>query len=347
MIRELLLLCQESKASDLHLVKDEPPVIRVNGLLSRTAMSPLSEQQIDEFIKQMLTPAQRDNFSRNLDVDFALTMPGIDRFRVNAHRERGAISIALRRLPTAIPSLSELGVPRIAADFARAPHGLVLLTGPVGMGKTTTLASMVDLINHERECMIVTIEDPIEYLHVNHKSIVKQREVSIDTPAFDIALKHCLRQDPNVIVIGEMRDTETIAIALTAAETGHLILATLHAPDTQHAIERIIDVFPAQRQTQVRQQIAGCLVGVLTQLLLPTVDNSGRVLATEVLVASDGVRNIIRESQFEQITTAIQTGGRYGMHTLDKSLKQLVDEHKVSYQTAISKARYPLDFQKL
>ena len=223
----------------------------------------------------------------------------------------------------------------------------MLLTGPVGMGKTTTLASMVNLINHERECMIVTIEDPIEYLHVNQKAIVKQREVNIDTPTFDIALKHCLRQDPNVIVIGEMRDAETIATALTAAETGHLILATLHAPDTQHAVERIIDVFPAQKQTQVRLQIAGCLVGVLTQLLLPKMGGNGRVLATEVLVATDGVRNLVREHQFEQIVTAIQTGGRFNMHTMDKSLKLLANDRQISYDTAIAKARYPQDFAKL
>ena len=345
MLQQLLQRCEEAEASDMHLIEGEPPVLRIHGQLHRTQSPPLTKSQLEAMLDIMLTPMQQETFAQYADIDFAFTMPETDRFRVNAHRDRGTIGIALRRLPKIIPSLPELGLPPTVAEFASAHHGLILLTGPVGMGKSTTLASLVELINLERNGLIITIEDPIEYRFTSKRCIIKQREVTVDTPSFAMALKHALRQDPNVIVIGEVRDIESIAIALTAAETGHLILATMHAPDTQHAIERIVDVFPADKQPQILLQLSGCLVGVVTQMLLPHVSGHGRVLAAEVLVGTPGVRNMIREHQLEQIPSAIQMGGRRGMQTMDKALRQLVDAKQITMDIALAHARHPDDFQ--
>ncbi|MFC1594426.1 type IV pilus twitching motility protein PilT [Candidatus Omnitrophota bacterium] len=246
-----------------------------------------------------------------------------------------------------IPSAEKLGIPKTVLDLARKPNGLVLVTGPTGVGKTTTLAIMVDLINRERECMIISIEDPIEFIHYNKKSIIKQREVYADTHSFSNALIHTLRQDPDVIIVGEMRDLETISTALTAAETGHLVLATLHTPDAPQTIERIIDVFPPHQQQQVKLQLSDCIQGVVSQLLLPRIGGQGRVLSTEIMIGTPGIRNLVREQEIEQIPTLIQTGSQYGMRTMDKSLKELYQSGIISYETAISKIKNPEEFKNL
>lgn len=280
-------------------------------------------------------------------MDFSVAFPGMDRFRVNIHMQRGTVEAAFRRVPLVIPSIESLGLPSNVVDLARKPNGLVLLTGPTGTGKTTSLAAMIDLINNEKECLIICIEDPIEFLHSNKKSIVKQREVYADTHSFAEALRHALRQDPNVIVVGEMRDLETISTALTAAETGHLVLATLHTPDAPQTVERIIDVFPSHQQQQVKLQLADCLQGVVSQLLLPLASGHGRVLATEVMIGTPGIRNLIREQEIEQIPTLMQTGSQYGMKTMDKSLKELFQQGRISMDVAMSKVKNPDEFRHL
>lgn len=343
----LLELCAQEQASDLHLTSDEPPILRIDGRLTRTKQPRLNAQRIEELIDDVLTPAQREQFALHLELDFAVALPGGDRFRANAHRQRGHAEAAFRRIPLAPPSLATLGLPSVVAELTRKPNGLVLVTGPTGMGKTTTLAAMVEQINDERECLIVTIEDPVEYLHVNRRSVIKQRQVHADTHSFTEALTHALRQDPDVIVVGEMRDLETISIALTAAETGHLVLATLHTPDAPQTIERIIDIFPAVQQPQVKVQLAECLQGVVSQLLLPHASGHGRVLATEIMVATPAVRNLIREQQIEQLPTQLQTGRHYGMQTMDKSLKDLVDHKLITLPVALEKAKHPDESSRL
>jgi twitching motility protein PilT len=346
-IKDLLILCVEKQASDLHLSDNEPPILRVDGKLLRTDLEVLSRQEIKKMIYSLLTNQQKEIFEKELELDFSLALPDLDRFRVNVHLQRGSSEAAFRRVPLEIPSIEELGLPPIATDMARKPNGLVLVTGPTGMGKTTTLAAMINLINNERECLIVCIEDPIEFIHTNKKSIIKQREVYSDTHSFAEALKHTLRQDPNVIVVGEMRDLETISTTLTAAETGHLVLATLHTPDAPQTVQRIIDVFPPYQQQQVRLQLADCLQGVISQLLLPKAGGSGRILATEIMVATAGIRNLIRESQVEQIPTLMQTGSQYGMKTMDKSLKELTHLGQISLDVAMSKVKNVEEFQQL
>ncbi|MBU2258281.1 MAG: PilT/PilU family type 4a pilus ATPase, partial [Candidatus Omnitrophica bacterium] len=250
-------------------------------------------------------------------------------------------------VPLKIPVIADIGLPPIAIELARKPNGLVLVTGPTGVGKTTTLAAMIDLINNERECMVMCVEDPIEFIHSNKKSVIKQREIYADTRSFADSLRHALRQDPNVIVVGEMRDLETISTALTAAETGHLVLATLHTPDAPQTVERIIDVFPPHQQTQVKLQLSDCLQGVISQLLLPHISGKGRVLATEIMIATSGIRNLIREQEIEQIPTLMQTGSQYGMKTMDKCLKELYQQGLISLDVAMSKAKNIEEFRQL
>jgi len=346
-LRELLLAAIQEKASDLHLTYDTPPVLRVDGRLLLTEKEPLSREQLKKMIYSILTDAQKEKFEKDRELDFSLTLSGLDRFRVNIHLQRGAVEAAFRRIPLFIPNMEELGLPPVIADFARRPSGLVLLTGPTGTGKTTTLASMINLINEEKEALIIMIEDPIEYVHFNKRSIIKQREVYSDTHSFAEALKRCLRQDPDIIVVGEMRDLETISTALTAAETGHLVLATLHTPDAPQTIERIIDVFPPHQQQQVKLQLASALQGVVAQRLLPRANGEGRVLATEIMVATPGIRNLIREQSIEQIPTAIQTGSSYGMHTMDKSLQKLCQEGVITYEAAVSHVANVEEFKQL
>lgn len=346
-LRDLLLYAIHKRASDLHLTYDTPPILRVDGKLLQTNYDPLSRDVLKKMIYGILTDYQKEKFEQELELDFSLALSGMDRFRVNIHIQRGSVEAAFRRIPLFIPNMQELGLPPVMADFARKQNGLVLLTGPTGTGKTTTLAAMINLINEEKESLIICIEDPIEYVHFNKKSIIKQREVYSDTHSFASALKRCLRQDPDIIVVGEMRDLETISTALTAAETGHLVLATLHTPDAPQTVERIIDVFPPHQQQQVKLQLASALQGVVSQRLLPKANGEGRVLSTEVMVCTPAIRNLIREMAIEQIPTAIQTGSAFGMHTMDKSLQRLLEAQEITMEVAMENASNKEEFKQL
>jgi len=346
-IRDLLVSCVQKSASDLHLTEKEPPILRMDGRLQRTSFEVLDKQELKKMIYSILSGVQKELFEKNLELDFSLALPNMDRFRVNVHMQRGSVEAAFRRVPLVIPTSEELGLPPIMAELARKANGLVLVTGPTGVGKTTTLAAMIDQINKERECILISIEDPTEFIFTNKKAVIKQREVYSDTHSFADALKHTLRQDPNVIIVGEMRDLETISTTLTAAETGHLVLATLHTPDAPQTIQRIIDVFPPYQQTQVKLQLADCLQAVVCQLLLPHSSGKGRVLATEVMVATPAVRNLIREQEIEQIPTTMQTGSQYGMKTMDRSLKELFQQGVITLDAAMAKVKSPDEFKQL
>lgn len=346
-IRDLLVMCIDKGASDLHITENEPPILRIDGRLVRTELEKFNKPDLKKMVYGVLSSAQKEIFERELELDFSLALPGLDRFRVNIHTQKGSVEGAFRRIPLEIPTVAGLNLPKIIVDLANKSNGLVLVTGPTGMGKTTTLAAMINHINSERECLITCIEDPIEFVYTNKKSVVKQREVYSDTHSFAQALRHALRQDPNVIVVGEMRDLETISTALTAAETGHLVLATLHTPDAPQTIARIIDVFPPHQQQQVKMQLSDCLQGVISQLLLPHMSGKGRVLCTEVMVATPGIRNLIREQEIEQIPTLMQTGSQHGMHTMDKSLKELHQKGSITLDMAMSKAKNREEFKQL
>jgi twitching motility protein PilT len=344
MLDDILRMCQEMQASDLHLMKNEPPVLRRHGTLFRSVIDPLTEDELSAMLLGILTEEQRATLERDCDVNVARELVDGDRFRINIHRQKGALEAAIRRIPREIPTLQALGLPAVVGQLAMRPNGLVLVTGAVGMGKTTTLASMIDLINRQREALIVSIEDPIEYVHTSRHSFIKQREVGSDTPAFASALKNALRQDPNVIVVGEMLDIDTVATAVTAAETGHLVLATMHTSHATQALHRILDVFPAGQQGLLAAQLADCLQGVIAQTLLPSAEGEGRVLATEVLVTTDGIRNLIRSNHFEQIYSQMETGAALGMQTLDRALEGLVKAGKITCETAQNKVRFPERF---
>jgi len=338
-INELLLLCVKKRASDLHLTEKEPPILRIDGKIIRNDFPLMDRDTLKKMIYGVLTDTQKEIFEKDKELDFSLALPNLDRFRVNIHLQKGSVEGAFRRIPVDIPAIENLGLPPIAIELVRRPNGLVLVTGPTGVGKTTTLAALINLINQERECLIITVEDPIEFIYTNKRAIVKQREVFSDTHSFAEALRHCLRQDPNVIVVGEMRDLETISTTLTAAETGHLVLATLHTPDAPQTIERIIDVFPPHQQQQVRLQLADCLQGIISQILVPHATGQGRVLVTETLVATPAIRNLVREQEIEQIPTIMQTGSQFGMKTMDKCLKELYNKGLISLESALSKVK--------
>lgn len=337
-ISDLLLEVVERGASDLHITVGVPPIIRVAGALIQLDYPKLLPNDTKEIIYGILTQEQREHLERNWEFDFSYSLPGKARFRVNVFFQRNSIGAAFRLIPIKIQSLEELGLPLVLAEFTRKPRGFIVVTGPTGSGKTTTLASLINIINDTRTVHIITIEDPIEFLHTHKKAIVNQREVGTDTKSFSNALKYVLRQDPDIILIGEMRDIETISAALTAAETGHLVFATLHTQDAPQTIDRIIDVFPPYQQQQVRIQLAGTVQGIIAQQLLPTRDGKARVAAVEVLVPTPGVRNMIREAKTHQIYTAMQTGQKYGMQTMDQALADLVRRGKITFETAISRA---------
>lgn len=302
----------------------------MNGRLVRQGEDKIPAARLEDLIRFLLPPPQMARYREKGQVDLGYGIPQVGRFRVHVYRQRGSPCLAVRIIPTRIPSLEELGLPPQVAELVRQPHGLVLVTGPAGSGKSTTVAALIDLLNRERECHIVTLEDPIEYLHRHGKALVNQREIGIDAPSFPEALQAALREDPDVIVIGEMRDPETVSTALTAAETGHLVLATLHTADAAQTVERIIDGLPPHRQSLARAQLAGTLRGVVSQLLLPRADRQGRVVAAEILIATPAVRHLIREGKSHQLPGVIQAGGRLGMVTLETSLRSLSERGLIS-----------------
>ncbi|MCA1831544.1 MAG: type IV pilus twitching motility protein PilT [Actinobacteria bacterium] len=347
-MQDLLERVIAENASDLHLTADSAPTIRVRGALRRLDDYPvLLPAEIRRLIYSILTQRQREKLESNLELDLAYTLPGKARFRVNVYFQKDAMGAAFRLIPVEVRTLEALGLPAKANDFAHLTRGFVLVTGPTGHGKSTTLAAIIDVINRERPDHIMTVEDPIEYLHHHKQAIINQREVGTDTKSFANALKHVLRQDPDVILVGEMRDLETIQVALTAAETGHLVFATLHTQDAPQTIDRVIDVFPPHQQQQVRVQLAASLQGVLTQQLLPTKDGSGRVVACEILVATPAVRNLIREGKTHMIYSAMQAGGKYGMQTMDQALADIVKKGKISYELGLERCHNAEDFNKL
>jgi twitching motility protein PilT len=344
----LLLEVLERGCSDLHLTVGAPPTVRKNGqLLPLEGHGALSPNVVQKTLYAILTQRQRERFEAELELDFAYSMPGKARFRVNLYRQRDAVGAAFRLIPYEIKRLETLGVPDAVSAFASLPRGFVLVTGPTGSGKSTTMAAIVDLANRSRRDHIMTVEDPIEFLHSHQASLVNQREVGEDTKSFANALKHVLRQDPDIILVGEMRDLETIEIALTAAETGHLVMATLHTQDAAQTVDRIIDVFPPSQQQQVRVQLAGALQGVVCQQLLKTADGRGRAVATEVLVVTPAVRNLIREGKTHQIYSTMQAGAKFGMQTMDQHLAELVRRGTVSYDVALEKCHHAEDFMRL
>jgi twitching motility protein PilT len=348
LLTDLLLEVLDSGASDLHLTAGARPTIRLNGSLTPLEERPMmTPPTIQRMMYAVLTQKQREKFEETLELDFAYAVPGKARFRVNLYRQRDALGAAFRLIPYEIRPLEDLGIPPSVANFAMLPRGFVLVTGPTGSGKSTTLASLVDLANRNRRDHIMTVEDPIEFLHRHKSCLVNQREVGEDTWSFQNALKHVLRQDPDIILVGEMRDLETISVALTAAETGHLVFATLHTQDAAQTIDRVIDVFPPHQQQQIRVQLAGALQGVVCQTLAKTSDGRGRAAATEVLVATPAIRNLIREGKTHQIYSALQAGAKHGMHTMDQHLAELVKGGKISYDTGLEKCHHIEDFNRL
>jgi twitching motility protein PilT len=345
---DILLAVLDHKASDLHITAGAAPTIRVRGHLKALEDFPvLSQQDTRELIYGILNDDQRARFERDRQIDFAYSIPGAARFRVNAYQQRLAVGAAFRLIPTDIPPLASLGLPDVVKDMVTKPRGLVLVTGPTGSGKSTSLAAMLDVINQTRSEHIMTVEDPIEFLHQHKKCLVNQRELGSDAQSFSLALKAALRQDPDVILVGEMRDLETISTALTAAETGHLVFATLHTQDAPQTIDRVIDVFPAEQQGQVRMMLSVSLQGILTQQLLPTADGAGRCVAVEALVPTPAVRNLIREGKTHQIYSSMQTGGAHGMQTMDYALAELVRKGKITRDLAMARAGHADELARL
>jgi twitching motility protein PilT len=341
-IDDLLRRAHELEASDLHITPGTEPVVRVRGKLQRLEeFEKLSPDVTRELVYRILSTQQQKTLETKRNVDLAYSLPGVARFRVNAFFQRQAIGAALRMIPSEIKSLAELGLPPQLSDLAAKPRGLVLVTGPTGSGKSTTLAAMLDMINRTRSEHILTIEDPIEFLHWHRSCVVNQREIGGDATTFGEALRAALRQDPDVILVGEMRDLETIGTALTAAETGHLVFATLHTQSAPQTIDRVIDVFPAEQQDQVRVQLSGTLQGIVTQTLVPTADGRGRTAALEILIPDDAVRNLIRQGKIEQIYSGMQTGTASGMQTMEQSLASLVLRHVITREEAINRSSRP------
>src|SRR6266511_202747 len=347
-VQELLTHVLTMDASDLHLTVGAKPTVRIHGDLKPLEQYDILEpDQVRLIVYAILTQRQRERLEQDLELDMSYSLPGRARFRVNVYFQRDAVGAAFRFIPFVIRTVDELGLPPQVADFARLPRGLVLVTGPTGSGKSTTLAALIDIVNTERDVHIMTVEDPIEYLHRHKRAIVNQREVGADTRSFAQALKHVLRQDPDVILVGEMRDLESMSTAITAAETGHLVFATLHTQDAPQTIDRLIDMFPPHQQQQVRVQLATTLQGVVTQQLLQTVDGRSRAVAVEVLICTPAVRNLIREGKVHQIYSIMQAGGRFGMQTMDQALATLVKEGAISQQLAYERSHDPEELNRL
>lgn len=342
-ITEILTLSAQQGASDLHISAGLPPVIRIDGALHRTDLPSLEPHQVDSLIYQIMNNKQRKDFEQFIDIDFSFAVPDVARFRVNVfHQDRGSAAV-FRTIPTQINTLEQLGMGDIFRQLCLQPRGLVLVTGPTGSGKSTSMAAMVDYINENRCHHILTFEDPIEFVHLSKKCLINQRQIHRDAPSFDTALRSALREDPDVLVIGELRDLQTIRLALTAAETGHLVLATMHTASAIKTIDRVVDVFPVGEKSMVRSMLAESLQAVISQLLV-TKEGGGRVAAHEIMIGSQAVRNLIREDKLAQLYSSIQTGSAVGMQTLDQSLSYLVEQGIIKKDVARTKAKFPDNF---
>jgi twitching motility protein PilT len=347
-LNDLLAEMVQMGASDLHLSAGLPPCVRIDGhLRPMDGYEALTPSELRRMVYAILTQRQREKFEDALELDTSHPVPGVGRFRLNVFIQRDSVGAVLRAIPYKIVPLDRLGIPATVGDLAHLPRGLVLVTGPTGSGKSTTLASIIDIVNTTHASHIMTVEDPIEFVHSHKRCVVNQREVGEDTKSFTNALRHVLRQDPDVILVGEMRDLETISTALTAAETGHLVFGTLHTQDAPQSIDRVIDVFPAHQQQQIRVQLAAALQAVVTQQLLPKAGGRGRAVACEVLIATPAIRNLIREGKVHQIYSAMQGGGKYGMQTMDQSLAQLVRDSQVGMDVAIERCHNEEDLRRL
>lgn len=342
----LLGVAARSRASDVHLTANHPPQMRVDGDLELVPgfENPTTTNWLESAIGGILSGDQVAEFRQSGEVDLSITVPDVARFRVNIFRQLGQVAVALRFIPDRIRSFDELGVPQVAAELVMKPRGLVLVTGPTGSGKSTTLASMIDVVNRMKPAHIVTVEDPVEFQHTSKRALIHQREIGSDTASFSEALRRVLRQDPDIILIGELRDPESISTALTAAETGHLVMSTLHTQSAAKSINRIVDAFPSDQQNQVRTQLGDTLRGIITQTLLPRAQSEGRVIATEVLVNTPAIANLIREGEISQIYSMLQAGGSLGMHTLDQDLQRLVADGSISLTLAREIAEDPKSF---
>ncbi len=347
-IDNLLDLMLKEESSDLHLCVSTPPVLRIDGeLVTLNDLPPQSAEEIATIFEHITTAEQREAFQLTKELDFAYSVKGLARFRVNVLRQRGTLSISFRLVPFRIPSIDELQLPQLFKELIQKPRGLILITGPTGSGKSTTMAAMIDYLNDTLRKNIITIEDPVEFLHSNKKCLISQRDLGDDTLSFDTALIHALRHDPDVIVVGEMRDLPTVTTALRAAETGHLVVATLHTVDTAQTVDRIIDMYPPQQQSQIRIQFSQVLVAIISQALLPKVSSKGRVAAFEILLANPAVRNLIREGKTHEITSIIQLNNSTGMQTLDQSLANLVKQGLTAREEAISRSSHPDRLEKM
>jgi len=346
-VDDLLRLIVERGASDLHLAVGVPPVLRIDGKLIQTNYDKLTPRDSQRLAYDILTDEQIQRFESALELDFSYSIAKLSRFRVNIFRDKGNVAVAFRVIPTRIPTIRELGLPPILEDLTRKPRGLILVTGPTGSGKSTTLAAMINQINSEVAHHIITIEDPIEYLHQHKMSVINQRELGLDTKSFSNSLRAALREDPDVILVGEMRDLETISTAITCAETGHLVFATLHTNNAPQTVDRMVDVFPPEQQEQIRFMLSNNLEAVLCQTLLPRAGTPGRICAMEIMTASPAIRNLIREAKAHQITSAIQTSAALGMQTMDQSLRDLYQRGMVSYDEALSRAMNPEEFKTM
>ena len=346
-LSDYLLDTVNAGASDLHVTAGLPPMVRISGKVWPLDYPPLTSAATREVVYDILSNEQRRRLENDWELDFSYTLPRTARFRVNVYFQKGSIGAAFRAIPQEVTSLRDLGLPEAVEDMTRKPRGLILVTGPTGSGKSTTLAAMIDRINSGRNEHIMSVEDPIEFLHEHKNCIVNQREVNQDTKSFAEALKHVLRQDPDVILVGEMRDLETISLAVTAAETGHLVFGTLHTQDAPQTVDRIIDVFPSHQQSQIRTQLANAVQGIITQTLIPKLDGRGRAVACEILVPTPGVRNLIREGKNHQIYSAMQTGGKLGMQTMDAALVELVRKREISREEAEKRSSNPEELRRL
>jgi len=347
-LNEILKEAVQLNASDIHIAAFQPPIFRINGKLVKTDnLQELGSEQIKTLLLNIIDEHQKNHLFAEKELDFSYSLPGISRFRVNYFFQRNSLSAAFRVIKAKIATIEELRLPPQIKEFAAYPRGLVLVTGPTGSGKSTTLAAIIDLINENRVENIITIEDPIEYLYKHKKSLISQREVGSDTKSFANALKYVLREDPDIILVGEMRDLETISSALTAAETGHLVFSTLHTQDAAQTLDRVVDIFPPHQQQQVRIQLSGTLKAVLVQQLIPTIDNQGRVPAVELMFSNVAIRNLIREMKTHQIYSAIQSGGRRGMITMDMSLADLYRKGLISREIALEKCHHREDMERM